>query len=68
MLKTVLVPLTQLVPKLQECGIHYPGSLHSARWMYRQRHENGFAAAFCEVNGRILVNVPKYVEIATRSA
>jgi hypothetical protein len=58
----ILVPLTQPQTWLA-AGIHYPKTTDQARWLYRHRDFNGLAEAFCNINGRICLNLPKYLEL-----
>lgn len=48
---------------LKAAGAHYPETLNAWRWMYRHRHERGVADAFLRQGRRILVDVPKYLEL-----
>ena len=58
-----IVPMTDL-DALRAAGINYPASIHSWRWLYRCRHERGIADAFIRSGRRVLVNVPRYIELA----
>ncbi len=59
----ILVPITEPQTWLA-AGVHYPRTTDQARWLYRHREVNGLSAAFCTVNGRICLNVPRYLECA----
>lgn len=62
----ILVPLTQPETWLA-AGIHYPKTTDQARWLYRHRDFNGLAEAFCNINGRICLNLPRYLELTATS-
>ena len=61
-----VVPITN-IEALRRAGIEYPATVDAWRWAYRRRHENGLADAIKKKNGRIVVDVPAYLE-AIRSA
>jgi hypothetical protein len=57
-----IVPLTD-IDRLREAGIEYPSTVDAWRWLYRCRHERGMAAAFLRSGRRVLVDVPRYIEL-----
>jgi hypothetical protein len=62
----LLVPITD-VDTLRASGIAYPSTYEQWRWMFRRREEHGVADAFLRQGRRILVDVPKYLELARSS-
>lgn len=62
----VIVPLNDLAG-LRAGGIEYPKTLDAWRWLYRCRAERGMSGAFLRQGRRVLVDVPKYLELARRS-
>ena len=58
-----LIPITD-TEALRSAGVGYPISEHAWRWLYRNREERGLDTAFVRVGRRILVDVPRYVELA----
>lgn len=58
-----IVPLTEMPARKGETGIGYPDTVDGWRWLYRQRHERGMAAAFLRQGRRVLVDVPRYLEL-----
>jgi hypothetical protein len=61
-MSTLIVPITK--PEIwRAAGVHYPETADQARWMYRQRHQNGLAEAFIEKNGRVCLDVERYVTL-----
>lgn len=62
----VLVPITHPETWVA-AGIHYPKTTDQARWLYRHRDFNGLAEAFCNINGRICLNLPRYLELTATS-
>jgi hypothetical protein len=61
-----IVPLTD-VERLRAAGIEYPRTVESWRWLYRHRHDRGMAGAFLRQGRRVLVDVPRYLELARES-
>jgi hypothetical protein len=58
-----LIPLNNAAA-LQQAGILYPETEDGWRWLYRQRKERGLSAAFVRMGRRVLVDVPRYLELA----
>jgi hypothetical protein len=58
-----ILPLTD-VAALREAGIGYPSTEHSWRWLYRNRIDRGLELAFIRVGRRVLVDVPRFLELA----
>jgi hypothetical protein len=56
-----LIPMSDLAA-LKAAGVLYPQTEHGWRWLFRRRHERGFAESFHRVGRHILVNVPRYLE------
>lgn len=61
-----IVPLTD-IDRLRAAGIEYPGTLDAWRWLYRCRRERGMQDAFLRQGRRVLVDVPRYIELARES-
>jgi hypothetical protein len=62
-MESPLIVLLTEPEKWQAAGVHYPKTTEQARWLYRHRHQNGFADAFREVQGRICLDVSRFVEL-----
>ena len=62
-----LIPLTDLAG-MREAGITYPCTIHSWRWLFRQRHERGLDDAFRRVGKRILLDAPRFIELVRGGA
>jgi hypothetical protein len=60
---SVLIPLSSIA-ELHAAGISYPKTVDAWRWLYRCRVERGLDRAFVRIGRRILVDVPKFVELA----
>lgn len=58
---STLIAMTDL-SALRAAGINYPHTEHAWRWLYRRRHERGFAGAFRRVGRRVLVDVPAFLD------
>jgi hypothetical protein len=58
-----LIPLSS-ISELHAAGISYPKTVDAWRWLYRCRAERGLERAFVRIGRRILVDVPKFVELA----
>jgi hypothetical protein len=58
----VLIPLNS-ISELQAAGISYPKTVDGWRWLYRCRHERGLDGAFVKTGRRILVDIPRYLEL-----
>jgi hypothetical protein len=58
-----LIPLNNAAA-LQQAGIIYPATENAWRWLYRQREERGLSAAFVRMGRRVLVDVPRFIELA----
>lgn len=58
----IIVPLTD-TERLKALGAEYPETLDGWRWAYRCRHERGIADAFLRQGRRVLVDVPRYLEL-----
>lgn len=58
----VLIPLNS-ISEFHAAGIGYPKTVDGWRWLYRRRHERGLDGAFIKAGRRILVDVPKYLEL-----
>lgn len=59
---TTIVPLTD-IDRLRALGAEYPKTVDAWRWLYRCRHERGMADAFRRSGRRVLVDVPRYLEL-----
>lgn len=51
------------IDAIRRAGVEHPATVDAWRWAYRRRHENGLADAFRKINGRVCVDVPRYVEL-----
>jgi hypothetical protein len=60
---STLIPLSS-VSELREAGICYPRTVDAWRWLYRCRVERGLDGAFVRIGRRILVDAPKFIELA----
>lgn len=63
-----IVPLNEMPARKMETGIEYPDTVDAWRWLYRQRHERGMADAFLRQGRRVLVDVPRYLELARKQS
>ena len=63
----ILVPITDPQTWLA-AGIHYPRTTDQARWLYRHRDSNGLGDAFCSINGRICLNLPRFLECVAQQS
>lgn len=61
----LLLPLTD-VQALAAAGLGWPRTPQAWRWLYRRREERGLQEAFCTVGRRVLVNVPRFIELVTQ--
>ncbi|MDA8248701.1 MAG: hypothetical protein M0Z28_05925 [Rhodospirillales bacterium] len=61
-----LIPMTD-GPALAAARVHYPSTLESWRWLYRQRRERGVEEAFVRVGRRILVDTDRLLELMRQS-
>jgi hypothetical protein len=61
----ILVPITD-IEAFRASGIAYPQTVDGWRWLYRCREERGLESAFIQVGRRILVDVPRYVELVRK--
>lgn len=57
-----LIPMTD-GPALAAARVHYPSTLESWRWLYRQRRERGVEEAFVRVGRRILVDTDRLLDL-----
>ena len=62
MMSPVVIPLNS-ISELHAAGISYPKTVDGWRWLYRRRHERGLEEAFIKAGRRILVDVPRYIEL-----
>ena len=67
MMEIILVAMSD-TDTLKAAGIRYPTTKCGWQWLYRRRHERGVADAFIRSGRRILVHVPRYIELACGSA
>lgn len=56
-----IVPLTNIDALRRLVG--YPETVDAWRWAYRRRHERGLDGAFIRQGRRILVDVPRYLDL-----
>ena len=61
-----LIPMTD-GPALAAARVHYPSTLESWRWLYRQRRERGVEEAFVRVGRRILVDTDRLLDLMRQS-
>jgi hypothetical protein len=61
-----LIPLAA-ESEFKENGLPFR-NVNAARWAYRHRDANGLAGAFVKVGATILINVPKFHELAAKLA
>jgi hypothetical protein len=52
---------------LKSAGIEYPNTVDGWRWLYRCRRERGLDKAFKKLGARVVVDVPKYLELIRKS-
>jgi hypothetical protein len=55
------------VAAFQPAGLPWR-TIHQARWAYRKRHEYGISAAFVRFGASVLVDVPRFHELARSHA
>jgi hypothetical protein len=60
---SVLIPLSS-IDELHAAGVGYPKTVDGWRWLYRCRAERGLEQAFVRIGRRVLVDVPKFLELA----
>lgn len=60
--KPELVLITDLEAQ-KRAGVTYPTTVDAWRWMYRNREERGLAEAFVKNGRRVLVDIPKFMEL-----
>ncbi len=58
----ILVPITD-IDAFRASGIAYPATIDGWRWLYRCRHERGLDRAFIKSGRRVLVDIPRYLEL-----
>jgi hypothetical protein len=58
----ILVPITD-IEAFRASGIAYPKTIDGWRWLYRCRHERGLDGAFVKAGRRVLVDIPRYLEL-----
>lgn len=63
-----IIPLIEMPARATETSIAYPDTVDGWRWAYRQRHERGIADAFVRQGRRVLVDVPRYLELLRSQA
>ena len=65
-MQSQLIPLTD-ARRFADVGLPFE-STNQARWVHRNRFENGFASAFVNIGTRVYIDVPRFHEIARSHA